>query len=154
MFVFAGAVLQIEHRIALRALLIIRRCVDEGLQHRLRDLRKIVDFAQLAVWNVLQRIEILIVGRNLNGAAPAARTVEDLRARVRDGDAVNVELVIMKTFVLSVCDAGPDAVLSFGHRIANAAHIDQHSLSVRRPQLCADAPLRVDLGILFARLVQ
>ena len=43
---------------------------------------------------------------------------------------------------------------SFDHGIANAADIEQHGLSVRRPQLCADAPLRVDLGILFARLVQ
>src|SRR4051812_25807737 len=80
MLVLPGAVLQIEHRVALRAILIFRSHVNKRVECGVRDLRKIMDSAQLAMWSILQ--EILIVGRKLDRAAPAAGTVEALRARV------------------------------------------------------------------------
>src|SRR5437667_3113784 len=102
----------------------------------------------------LRGVEVQVVGRNFDAAPPAARAVEHLGTWVRNGDAIDIELVIVKALILSVRDAFPYAVLTLGHGIADAADIEQYALGVWRPEDGAHASLRVDLGILFARLVQ
>jgi len=54
----------------------------------------------------------------------------------------------VEAFVVGIRHADPKAVLALGHGIPDAADIDLHALGVRRPQTGANAPLRIDLGIL------
>ena len=77
-FILARAVLQIEHRIALaRVLVVIRRRVNESVPVRVARLREVMNLAELAVRHVLERVEVRVLRRNFDRAAPAARAVKD-----------------------------------------------------------------------------
>ena len=147
-FIFPGAVLNVQHRIPFRSLFIIGRSIDVALQRGIGDLREEVHFPQVAVRHVFHRVEVRIVRGDFDAAAPTARSVEHQRSRIGDIYAIHVELVIVEAFILRVGNAGPPAVGVLGHRVADAADIEQHALRIRRPQTGAHAPLRIDLGIL------
>ena len=80
-FIFPGAVLNVQHRITLRSLFIIGRSVDVALQRRVGDLGEEVHFPQVAVRHVFHRVEIRIVRGDFDAAAPTARSVEHQRSR-------------------------------------------------------------------------
>jgi hypothetical protein len=128
MLIFSGAVLQKEHRVPLHPF-----SYSGGV----------------AMGHVLHGIEVLVVGRDFDPAAPTARAVEHQRSRIRYRDVIDPQLVVVETFVLCVGDARPQAVVALGHGIPDTADIKLQGLGVRRPESRAHAPLRVDLGILF-----
>jgi hypothetical protein len=97
--------------------------------------------------NVLHGIEVFVVRGHFT-AAPPARAVKHLRPRIRRVDAIDVELVVMKAFILRVRSTHPKAIVAFGHRVLYAADIELHALRIGSPQASANAPLRVDLRIL------
>ena len=147
-FIFPGAVLNVQHRIPFRSLFIIGRSIHVALQRGVGDLREEVHFPQVAVRHVFHRVEIGIVRGDFDAAAPTARSVKHERSRIGDTYAIHVELVIVEAFILRVGNAAPPAVGVLGHRVADSADIEQHALRSWRPQTGSHAPLRIDLGIL------
>src|SRR5207302_10612881 len=72
-FIFARAVLQIEHRVTLaRVLVVIRRRVNETVAVCVAGLREVVNFAELSMWHVLERVEVRILRGHLDSTAPAS----------------------------------------------------------------------------------
>jgi hypothetical protein len=70
-FIFAHAVLQIEHREALvGVLIIIRRGVNEAVAGRVAGFGEVVDLPQLAMGHVLERVKVLILGGDFDAATP------------------------------------------------------------------------------------
>src|SRR5206468_9662187 len=85
-------------------------------------------------------------------AAPAARSVEVVTVRIGHLGSVDVDRVVMETFVERPRVAGPRAVLAFRE---GAAVLEAHSDALRlgRNDAEFDPALRVDLRILFALLI-
>ena len=104
--------------------------------------------------HVLEGIEVLVRGGNFEAAAPAAAAVEVQAAGIRDLGAINHELVIVETFVLGPRDPDPGAVVALSQGVCRTAQkLERNVLSLRRSHSSADAPFRVDLGILFTGLI-
>ncbi|MGO8928376.1 MAG: hypothetical protein ACLQU3_16030 [Limisphaerales bacterium] len=105
--------------------------------------------------HILDGIEVLVLGRDFDTTAPAVAAVEIQAAGVRDPGAIDDELVIVKTFVLRPRVADPGAVVTLGQGVCCAAQeLERDALGLRRDHAGADPPFRVDLGILFAGLIQ
>ena len=154
-FVLSAAVLEIQHRIAgLRVVVVARRRVDETAPHGVVHLGVVDRLADLAVRDVLEGVEVLVLGRYFDAAAPAARAVEVEAVWVRDLRAVHPELVVMEPFVLGRRITDPDAVRTLGEGIPHGADIEQDALRVRRDEAGADPALGIDLRILLAGLVR
>jgi hypothetical protein len=68
--------------------------------------------------------------------------------------AVYIDLVAVESFVLRRRYTDPGAVRALGHGVSYAAQIEQHTLCLGRDDARADAPFRVDFGVLFALLVE
>ena len=152
--IFPATVLQIQHGIThRRVLFILGRRVNEAAQDRVGALGIVKRLTQLAVRNVLECVEILVVGRNFNAAAPAAGPVEVEAVGIRDLGTVHNDLVVMKAFILGTRLADPRSVVTFGQRILHSADIELDDLCLRRDNAGADSALGIDLGILLARLV-
>ena len=147
-FIFPGAVLNVQHRIPFRSLFIIGRSIHVALQRGVGDLREEVHFPQVAVRHVFHPVEIGIVRGDFDAAAPTTRSVEHERSWIGDTYTIHVELVIVEAFILRVGNAAPPAVGVLGHRVADSPDIEQHALRSRRAQTGSHAPLRIDLGIL------
>jgi hypothetical protein len=64
--------------------------------------------------HVFERIEFLVVGRDFQPTAPAARAVEEQTAGVRHLTAVNDDLVTVETFVLGGRGADPGNLFNDG----------------------------------------
>lgn len=60
--------------------------------------------------DIFDGVEVLVLGRDFNAAAPAAGAIEEYAAGVRNLGTINVELVVVKTFVLGTRVADPGAV--------------------------------------------
>src|SRR4051794_15175124 len=98
-FIFAHAVLQIEHREAVVGILIvIRGSENEAPAGGAAAFGKIVNLPQLAMGNVLESVKVLVLGRDFYPAAPAAAAIEIEGIGVRNLCSVNDELVIMESF--------------------------------------------------------
>src|SRR6185369_9659470 len=83
--------------------------------------------------NVLQPIEVGVVGRDFDTAFPAYRSVEILRARIVEGAAVDVQMIIMEAFIQRAFrGAGPHAVGAFGQHGAAASTEPEADLDVLR----------------------
>jgi hypothetical protein len=104
--------------------------------------------------HVPEGIEIRVVCRNFNAAAPSIATIKIQAAGVRDRGPINHELVVMEPFVLGTRHADPGAVFALGQGVLGAAQKLEHdTLSLWRNHTDPDAPFRIDLGVLLARLV-
>ena len=102
--------------------------------------------------HVLDSVEVLVVSGDLDAAAPAVGTEKELTARVRNFCPVNVNGVIVKAFVQGTRVADPGAVFTLSKRAAiSEAYRD--ALGSGRYDTESHAAFRVDLRILFARLV-
>ena len=62
-------------------------------------LADVVNFAKLAVRHVFQRVEIPVLRRNFNRAAPAARAIKIFAVGVGNFRAINIDRVIMEALV-------------------------------------------------------
>ena len=93
--------LKIKDRISLLLVLIIsRRSIDEAMTHSLIGLRPVSHLADITMRNILYRIEILIVCRNLDSAAPTACSIIIEAVRIRNRRSIYFELIIMEAFIL------------------------------------------------------
>ncbi len=151
--VLARAVLQVEDRITIAGVLVVLgRRVDEAAARGASALREVQGLAELAVRDVLDGVEILILGRDLDAAAPAAGAEEELAAGVGHLGAVNVDPVVMEALVQGACGADPGAVFAF--RQSDAAPFGHlQVLGLRRDDAETRAAFRIDLGVLLAQLV-
>jgi hypothetical protein len=52
--------------------------------------------------HILHGIEIPVVGRDFDSAAPAAGAVEHQGPWIGDGDTIYIDLIIVKSFVLRI----------------------------------------------------
>ena len=146
--------LEIEYRIPLLLVLVVsRRSVDEAVTHSLVGLRPVMNLTDIAMRNILQGIEILVMGRDLDSAAPTACTIIIKAARIRNRCSVHLELIIMESLVLRSRVACPHSVLIPLHRVFNASDVKLHGHRIWSLELCADDTLRIDHRILFSRLV-
>jgi len=154
--VLAAAVLEIQHGIAGgRILVIVRRCVDEDATRRIGDLGGVEDLSHLSVGDVLECIEVLILGGTLHAAAATAGPVEVQAAGVRYRGPVDPDLVVVEALVLGLgLTAGPHAVLALGQGVSHGPDVELDLLGLGRGDARADPAVRGDLGILFSRLIE
>ena len=115
--VLSPSVLQVEHGILLLVLAIGRWCINKGAAHLLRALTPEQYLLHIAVGHVFHRVEVLVVGRNLDTTLPARRTVIVQRTRVVDdaaidGQVVVVEALVQRTFGLA-CERAVVGFLEF-----------------------------------------
>ena len=89
----------------------------------------------IAVRHILQRIEVAVVGRNLNTALPTGGAIEILCARVVHHATVDGEVVIMETFVHRAVGSAyphPFAVLmQHGATGSTQSEAHNHRLGIR-----------------------
>src|SRR5262245_40295531 len=112
-FIFARAVLQIQHRVALaRVLVIVRWGVNKAVAVRVVGFREVMNLAKLAMRNVLQCVEVPILGRHFDRAAPPSGTVKEHAVGIRNIRPVNIDRVIVKAFVQWPRVTDPGAVLT------------------------------------------
>ena len=135
-------------------LFVIRRSVDEAAENGIGALGIKRGLPQLAVRDVLESIKVLIAGGDFDAAAPAARAVEVQAAGIRNLSAIDNDLVVVEAFVLRARVADPRAVIALGQRILYAADVEHDVCGSRSDTRVRNAPFRVDLRILFARLIE
>src|ERR1019366_783895 len=124
---------------------------DNGI---VASLGRVEDLLQVAMRHVLERIEVLVMDGDFEPASPAACAVEEQAAGVGNLGAIDIDLVVVEAFVLGRRNAHPGTVRALRHGVSYAAQIEQHTLGLGRDDARADAPFRVDLGVLFALLVE
>src|SRR4051812_9858952 len=106
--------LKIKNRIALiRVLVISRGRINERTARGVGALRIKENLPQLAVRHVLERIKILVMGREFHRAAPALCAEEEQAIGIRNFGAVDLERIIVKTFVQRPRMAVPGAIFAF-----------------------------------------
>jgi hypothetical protein len=105
------------------------------------------------VGDVLESVEVLVLGRDLDAATPAAGAVKEHAAGIRNLGPVDIKLIIMETFVLGIRIAGPNAILVLSHGVSYAAYIEQDALGLRRDDAGPDTTFGVDLGVLLTKLI-
>jgi len=152
-FVFTGAVLQIEHGITIAtALVVIGRRVNERVPVGVGGFGKIPELAKLAMWDVLERVKILVFGWEFYGAAPTSCAVEKVAVQIRNFGAIDINRIVVKTFVQRPSVAGPGAVVAFCE-LATVPETHANGLSFGRDDAEFDAAFGVDLWIFFAALI-
>src|SRR6185312_17219805 len=151
--VLASPVLQIQHWIALTGVLVvIGGCVDVAAAGGPGALGEIQGLAQLPVWDVLDGVEVRVLGGDLNSAAPSVGAEEELAARVRDVGTVDVDPVVVEALVQRAGSANPGAVLAL--RQCDPTPLgDPYALRIRRDDAESSAALGVYLRILLAGLI-
>src|SRR5438045_1007936 len=103
--------------------------------------------------NILERIEIAILRRYLDGAAPATGAEEVMAVRIGNLGSINFDGVVVKTFIQVACVTVPGAILSLGE-LAAVSKSAAHAFGFRRDDSELQAALRVVLWKLFARLIR
>ena len=94
----------------------------------------------------------MVVGGDLDTAAPAVGSEEKHAVGIWYFRPVNVDGVIVKTFVQGTCVTDPGAVLTFRKRAAvSETHSDALGLGCNDAEF--DSAFRIDLGILLVRLI-
>src|SRR3974390_1898466 len=97
--------------------------------------------------HVLNSVEVRIVSRNFNAAAPAVTAVKVQRSGVRNPSAIDHELVVVKTFVLGTRDADPGSILVLRKGVLGTAQkLENNGLGLWRNNAGANASFRIDLG--------
>jgi len=149
----ARAVLQAEHRVSpAGVLVVIRRGINECVPVRVARVREVMNLPQLPMRHILQRVEVLVLRRNFDRAAPTAGAIEIVAVWIRNICAVNIDGVVMKPFVEWPRVTGPRAVLALGEGTAvSETHAD--TLGFGRDDAEFDTAFRVELRIFFARLI-
>ena len=79
---------------------VLMRQIDVAATHLLGVGRPVEHLADRALRHILHLPEILVVGRNLDTAAPTAGTIVVEAVRVGHIGTVNVQLIIVETLVL------------------------------------------------------
>jgi hypothetical protein len=145
-------VLQIEHGITIAtALVVIGRRVNERVPVGVGRFGKIPELAKVAMRHVFKSVKILIFGWELDCAAPTSRAVEKVAVRIGNVSAVNVDGVVMKTFVQRPGVAGPGAIFAFCE-LAAVPETYANGLSFGRDDAEFDPPFGINLRIFFATL--
>ena len=104
--ILAPTMLQIKHGIP-RGLLgllahllaIERRCIDHGATYGLGALAPEQYLLDAAMRNVLQGIEVAVVGRNLDARLPANRSIVVAGTGIVERAAVDSKMIVMESFV-------------------------------------------------------
>ena len=149
--IFAAAVVDIEHRIALVGLLLIfSRNVNVAGPPRLGELRPVPLHTDLSVGHVLGQIEVHSHFGNLYRAGHPSGAVEQLARRVSHTHSVDYDGVIVEARNLRVAGHLPDAVGVFGHRIV-LAEVQRYAFSLGSVHLEDHAQVGIYLGVFFAR---
>src|SRR5207245_2204264 len=114
--IFTGAVLQIEHRIALFHLcIVIRWQIDQRVPPATRYLRVVPDLPDLAVGRILNRVIGRTRLRNLDPTRFLGSTKERMRVEVADFHAIDDQRVVVKAGNERWSGNGPVSVLLFLH---------------------------------------
>ena len=112
-----------------------------------------MDLPEIAVGNVPESVEILILGRDLDAAAPSARAVVVKAVGVGELGSVDDNLIIMEADNLGFGITGPRAIRPFGQRVFNSANVEQDVDGFRCDNPGPDPALRIDLGVFLVILV-
>ncbi|HRZ47682.1 MAG TPA: hypothetical protein P5555_21115 [Candidatus Paceibacterota bacterium] len=145
--------LEIEHRVALRGVLVVigrRVNVSCARNDAVGELRREEDLLNAAVRNILQGIKVLVVRRNLDAAFPSSGTVEVQSAWIIEGAPIHREMVVVEALIHWLRRADPDAIRTLGE--GGSARTDALGLGRHNP--VSNTTLRVDLRVLLAGLVQ
>ena len=150
--VLAHAVLQVQHRILLGALLIFGRSIDIAGADRLLDVAPVLALAHLAVRD--GRVESVVRGHfrllgNLDAARLLAAAVEGLAVGVVHADAVHQERIVVEAHHQRVRRAGPDPLLILREGIFLVADVHLYVRRRRRGNLEGGASLGIHAGILL-----
>ncbi len=102
--------------------------------------------------DILEGIEVLFLGGDFNGAAPAAGTIEIQGVWIRSLGPINGELVVVEAFVQRARSADPSAVLALGEG-DSSTQVATDALGFGRDDANSGAAFGVDLGVLPPRLI-
>ena len=151
--ILAGAVQQVEHGIALVAILVVaRRRVNEAPPPGVADVRMHPLDANFAVGHVLGVVEVDALVRDFDAAPHVADAEEAFAVGVGRGKAVDDQLVIVEAGIERASCAGPDTVVILLELDVAEAHADTFRL--RRIDAKIGPPLRVDPWIVATRRIR
>jgi len=102
--------------------------------------------------HIFERIKLRILSRNFDGASPAARAIKVVAVRIGHLSPIDLDGVIMKTFIQWPCVTVPGAVFAF-FEFAAVAECAANAFGLWRHNAEPHATFRVVLRILFSRLV-
>ena len=133
--VLAPTVLEVEDRVLLLVLLVLRGRIDEGALDGAGALRGEENLLDLAVGHVIaESIEGSIVGGNFDAALPTAGTVVVVRTGVVEDATVDGDVVVVEAFVHGAFrGAPPEAVVTLrevGAATTAEAEADVHRLGI------------------------
>ena len=129
--VFTHAMLQVEHGEFLRGVLTVSSGqIDVAVAHLLCHCRVIVYLAHRTLGYVLYGVEVLIGCWHIDAASPSAGTIVVSAAGVGDGSTVDVELVIVESFVLWGRLTGPYTLGIFHQVVFHTSDIEFHAFGI------------------------
>ena len=105
------------------------------MTHRLVGLRPVVHLADITMRDILYSIEILVMSRNLDSAAPTASAIVIKAVRIRNRSAVDFKLIIVESLILRSRIACPYAVLIPLQRILHSTKVKLYSGCIRSLEL-------------------
>ena len=156
--VLTPAVLQVQHRVLLLVLVILRRGVHPRDAVLVRALGPEEDLLHLAVRHVLHGVEVGVVGRDLDTALPAGGAVVVVGAGIVEHATVDGQVIVVEALVHRTGGrAHPGAVLRLVQDgSAGTAEAEAHDdgLGARGVDLEAGEALGVHHRILLAGLVE
>ena len=82
---------------------VIGRRVNVDVTRLVAGFREVIHLAQLPMRHILERVEIRVLRRNLNRAAPATGAVEVVTVRIGHLSPIDLDGVIVKTFIQGAC---------------------------------------------------
>lgn len=101
---------------------------------------------------ILEGVKNLVLGRDFDSAAPTSSAVEEMAVRIGNVSAVDIDGVIVKSFVERSGVSDPSAVLAL-REWAAVPETDANGLSFRCDDTEFDTAFGVDLRIVFAALI-
>ena len=156
--VLTPAVLQVQHRVLLLVLVILRRGVHPRDAVLVRAVGPEEHLLHLAVRHVLHGVEVGVVGRDLDTALPAGGAVVVVRAGIVEHAAVDGQVIVVEALVHGTGGrAHPGAVFRLVQDgSAGTAEAEAHDdgLGLGGVDLEAGEALGVHHRILLARLVE
>jgi hypothetical protein len=93
-------VLQVENWVSSRGVFVISgRSVDKAAARGVCALGEIEDLSELAVRDILDGIDVLILGWDFDSATPAASTIKGLATGVGNLGAIDVDPIVMEPLI-------------------------------------------------------
>src|SRR5690606_124240 len=107
----------------------------------------------MAMRNVLDSENIIVVRRNFYATSPPASTKKEYSSRIRYRCTIDIQLILMETYILWLRFACPNTIFVLYKIIFPSSDVQLNIIRIRSRNAYAYTSFRIYLRILMSRLV-